>query len=331
MLPIRIVATGCYIPSIQVPSTELDRRFGVEIGTVEKKTGVAVRYYGNDEETSPVMGARAVRAALDRAGLTIRDVDVIVSVSGTAAQLLPCTASLILAELGHTGGGVAAFDVNATCLSFMVGFDQMACLIASGRYRRVVIVAAEAGSRCLSPTELESASLIGDGAVALILERAGDGAESNLIGARFETYPEGVDHCKVAGLGTSRPRAGIRGAEPADAYFTMQGPKVFRLASQVMPGFVDSFLMEHRLRLAEFGLVVPHQASGFGVALMSRRLGIPDDKMFVYLKDYGNTIAASIPLGIHFAIDAGRLRRGDKVLCVGTGAGLSLGIVALTY
>jgi len=331
MLPVKIVSTGCYIPSTRVLSSELDVKFGIEIGTVEKKTGIHTRYYGNETETSPYMGAQAVKAALDRAQLTLDDIDAVVSVSGTAAQLLPCTASLIVAALGRSRRRLAAFDINATCLSFLIGFDNIAQLVAVGRYRRVVLVASENGSSCLSPHEIESASLIGDAAVAMIIERSAPDEPSAFGAASFDLEPDGVDYCVVRGLGTVCGPMGPRPASPEDIVFTMQGPKVFRLASEIMPRFMDRFLTENQCELSEIDLFVPHQASGFGVSLMCRRLGLPEDRTYVYLRDYGNTIAASIPLGLHFAIEAGQLKRGHKVLMLGTGAGLALGVATFVY
>jgi 3-oxoacyl-[acyl-carrier-protein] synthase III len=334
MLPVKIVSTGCYIPSVKVLSTELDRKFGLEPGTVEEKTGVHARYYGNEIETSPYMGAKAVKAALDHAHLTIDDIDALVSVSGSAAQLLPCTASLIVAALGYSGSkrlNLAAFDINSTCLSFLMGFDTMAHLVAAGRYRRVVLVVSENFSPCLSPTELESAALMGDAAVAMILEHTAADEPSQLSAASFALVPEGIEYSTLHGLGTVHGPASPRPTTPEDNFFTMNGPKLFRLASQLMPTFFDRFLTENKQLMSDIDLFVMHQSSGPAVALMSRRLSWPEDRHFVYLREYGNTVAASILLGLHFAIEQGRLQRGHKVLLYGQGAGLALGIVTFVY
>src|SRR5262245_34324714 len=139
MLPVKIRATGCYIPSHAVDSTQLDARFGFKPGQVEELTGIRTRYYSNESESSPYVGAKAVTHALERGELSMKQLDALVSVSGTSAQLIPCTASLILRELGELDSGIPAFDFNATCLSFIVGLDMMAHLIAAGRYNRVAL------------------------------------------------------------------------------------------------------------------------------------------------------------------------------------------------
>jgi 3-oxoacyl-[acyl-carrier-protein] synthase-3 len=118
-----------------------------------------------------------------------------------------------------------------------------------------------------------------------------------------------------------------------DCYFKMDGQKVFRLIYGIMPGFVERFLAETKQSESDFDLIIPHQASGPALSIMMRRFERPgaERKVFVYLQDYGNLIAASIPMGIHFAIQQGKLNRGDRVLLIGTGAGLSLGAASFVY
>ena len=334
MLPVRIVSTGCYIPSIRVDSTELDRRFGVQPGEVERLTGVRTRYNSNEQETAPYMGARAALEALRRADLSFKDIDALVSVTGTSPQLVPCAASLILKEMGELDAGIAAFDFNATCLSFLVGFDVMSHLVAAGRYRRVLIVAAENASVILDPRHLESASLIGDAAAALVLELAAPGSPSRFERARLETYPRGVEACVLPGLGTTLHPKGRRRTSDEDSYFRMDGQAIFRLTYAVMPRFMEQFLSEIGHSTDDIALLIPHQASGPAVRVMLRRFVPPEvaeGRVFIYLEDYGNVGSASIPLGIHFAVEQGKLKRGDRALLVGTGAGLTLGAATFVY
>ena len=330
-LPVKIRSTGCFIPSDQVDSSELDRRFGLEPGFVEQATGIRTRYYANEEESSPYMGANAVADALRRCDMSMKDVDALISVSGTYAQLIPCTASLILEALGELDTGIAAFDINATCLGFIVGFDMASHLIAAGRYARVLLVAAEVNSVLMSPTQWESASLLGDGAVAILLERSADRDVSRVVWSKMATYPRGAHLCETPALGTTLHPNGKRRPAGEDYSFRMNGFELAALAYTLAPGFHDEFLREARQCLSDFDLIVPHQASGPAVRLMMRRFRCPDEKVFVYLKDFGNVASASIPLGIHFALEQGRLGRGDKVLLVGTGAGLSMGALSFVY
>jgi len=330
-LPVKISATGGYIPSLKVDSTELDGRFGFQAGFVERATGIRTRYYGNETETAPYMGARAVADALRRGDISMKEIDALISVAGTQAQLVPCTASLILEELGELDSGIAAFDINATCLGFIVGFDVAAHLIAAGRYRRVLLVAAETCSVMLSPTEWESASIVGDGAAAVVLDRA-EGGEASCVGwSMMATYPRGARLCETRALGTTLHPNSPRKPTPEDYHFHMDGLSLVRLTSDLATGFRDRFMSEAGQSLSDFDLIVPHQASGPAVRLMMKRLECPKQKVFLYLRDFGNVASASIPFGIHLALEGSRLKRGDRVLLVGTGAGVSLGALSLVY
>jgi 3-oxoacyl-[acyl-carrier-protein] synthase-3 len=181
---------------------------------------------------------------------------------------------------------------------------------------------------------MESASLIGDGAAAVILERAETGEPSGFIGARLETYPRGVQSCELRGLGTTLHPKGTRESSDEDSYFRMDGQNLFRMTYALMPPFMERFLSETKQSTENFNFLIPHQASGPAVRIMLRRFvspGAHDEKIFLYLGDFGNVGAASIPLGIHLAAEWGKIRRGDRVLLVGTGAGLSLGAASFVY
>lgn len=334
MLPVRIRSTGSYIPSVRVDSTDLDQRFGVAPGQVEQLTGIRTRYYCNEAETAPYIGAKASLDALRRADLSMKQIDALISVCGVSPQLVPCAASLILREMGELDAGIPAFDVNATCLSFLAGFEMMSHLIAAGRYKRVLLVAAETPSVILDPRHLESASLIGDGAAAVILEPAAPGDGSGVLGARLETYPRGVEACEVKGLGTTLHPKGRRRTSDEDGYLKMDGQGIFRLTYSLMPRFMEQYLRDTGQAPDDIDLLIPHQASGPGVRVMLRRFvtpGAEGGRVFIYLEDYGNVGSASIPLGIHLAIEQGRMKRGTRVLLVGTGAGLSIGAASFVY
>lgn len=334
MLPVRIRSTACCIPSLRVDSTELDRRFGFEAGRVEALTGIRTRYYSNEAETAPYLGAKAALQALRHADLTLRDVDALIALYATSPQLVPCAATLILRDMGELDAGIEAFDVGATCLSFIAGLDVAAHLIAAGRHRRILLVAVDACSPMLNPKEVESASLIGDGAAAILLERAAPGDPSSVGPSRLEAYPRGIEACQTTGLGTTLHPKGSRPTSEADAYFHMDGQGIFRLTYGLMPRFMERFSAQAGVAMDDVDLLIPHQASGPAVRIMIRRFVTPAEergRVFLYLGDYGNVGAASIPLGIHLAIEQGRMKRGDRVLLVGTGAGLQLGASLLVY
>jgi 3-oxoacyl-[acyl-carrier-protein] synthase-3 len=331
---IKIAGMGRYLPKRRVTAADLEAQMGLEAGWIAKKSGVMTRYFV-DDETSSQMGARAAEAALADAGLTFADIDCLVSVSGSPEQAIPCTAALIQKAMGFEDVGTPAFDINSTCLSFLTGLDTMSYLVEAGRYERVLLVSAEISSVALDWREKESATILGDAAVAAVITRSRDDEPSQILTARMETYSSGSELTRTRGGGTRfHPRkVGGTMEEFIDEYgvFEMDGKSVFKLSAHMLPAFIQRMLGPIGANLDEVKLVVPHQASMMALYLMQRRLGLSDDRWMVIARDYGNTIAASIPLALHEAVQQGRIERGDKVMLLGTSAGFSMGALLLQY
>ncbi len=165
-LRIRLAGVGSYLPDRRVTSRELAARFGVDADWVERATGVIERRYAGSEDTTVGMAAAAARAALDRAELLPQDLDAIVGASASRQQLIPCTAAFIQRALQCPEGRSFCFDVDATCLSWLVGLHLVSQIVASGRTRTALLVSSEMASRSLDPTQPESAVLFGDAAAA---------------------------------------------------------------------------------------------------------------------------------------------------------------------
>ena len=328
-LPVRIRSVGSFLPRRVVRAADLDAQLGLAPGTVFARSGVATRPFVTDE-TASQMGAAAARQALDRGGLSLEDLDAVVCASGTFEQPVPCTAALVLRELGGAGMGLAAFDVDATCLSFVVALDLVSALIAVGRYRRVLVVSTEIASCGLNWKELESAAILGDAAAACVLERS-DAPGSALLAARIATYPEGAHLTEVRAGGSRVPGKRWTPETDADYHFHMDGPRVFRAAAERLPGFLREVLAQAERTMDDVRLLVPHQASPLALRHFRRKLALPEDRFFDMSAEVGNTIAASIPLALCRAVEAGRVERGDTLLLAGTGAGLSLGAAVLVY
>lgn len=327
---VRMLGTGICLPKKVVDAGEIDVQAGIEPGWTSTHTGVLSRHFVTTE-TASWMGARAAEKALAAAGLTIKQIDCIVSTSGTVEQLIPCTAVLIQEKLGPTAAGIPCFDINATCLSFLTGLDLLSGLISAGRYQRVLLVASEVASPGLDWHEPESCAILGDGAAAVVIGRPEDGQTSQILAARMETYSKGAHLGEIRGGGSAQPAHQFCEATKNDYVFHMQGRALFRLASEIVPDFADRLLKPAGLNISDFDLIIPHQASLPGLELMRRRLGVSKDAWFTFAERVGNTVAASIPMGLHFALEQGRLRRGDRALLLGTAAGFAVGGVALEF
>lgn len=328
---LRILGTGVYLPRRVVASEVFDRRFGKRTGWAERRFGVARRHVAEPDETSSFMAARAAEAALLVAGLAPQDVECTISACSVMEQAIPCLGSLVQRELGLGESGRVAFDVNATCLSFLAALDLVACALAVGRYRRVLVVSSEIASAGVDPEDPTTAPLFGDGAAAVVLGAADAGQDSALLACELATYGVGHDLCRVRAGGTrlraaDDPEAHVRGSR-----FEMDGPGLYRLSARHFPRHFERAVAAAGVAREQLACVIPHQASGRAIEHMIGTLGLPLDRVVHILANRGNQVAASLPSALHEAIASGALRRGQLCTLLGTGAGLSLGTAILRY
>lgn len=267
-----------------------------------------------------VMGARVGRAVLgeDRP-------DLIVNASLTPVQLIPDSSVFIQRELGLTG--VPAFSIHATCLSFVVGLQAVGALLQTGGYRKVLLVSSEQGSVCRDWTEPESASLIGDGAAAALLEPTDD--DAGIVGFAMRTWNEGAEYAELRGCGTAH-HPNDPTTRPEDNLFRMRGPRLWRIALTHADEVLDAAFDQAGMKRDDVDVIVPHQASGPMVELFPK-YGFSGHKVVKLVGTYGNCIAASLPMALASAIEDGRLRRGQTALLFGTGAGMSMAAAILRF
>ncbi|WP_263262520.1 3-oxoacyl-[acyl-carrier-protein] synthase III C-terminal domain-containing protein [Pseudomonas sp. RIT-PI-S] len=328
--PVSILGTGHALPQRMLTSAELDATLHLAAGTVERISGVRHRPLAGPDDTAASLGAAAARNALDAAGVTLRQIDLVVCASGTQDQGMPCNAALLHRELGLGGSGVPAMDINASCLSFIAALDTLSWPLAAGRYQRVLLVCSDIASCGLDWQQVGVSGIFGDGAAAVVLapgERRGAG----IIASSLKTYSEGAGYCEIRAGGSRYHPSRISEPFAPLTRFAMHGKPVFRLTAQYLPGLVDSVLAQAGMTLAEVDWIVPHQASRQSLDHAFKRLGFDVNKVVDIFAGHGNQIAASLPTALDIAIRDQRIRRGHRVLLVGTGAGLSLGGMILEY
>ena len=334
-LAFNIAGMGKYLPENVVSSADLERRLNLPFQWIERRAGVIERRHAQGE-TQAYMAARATQMALAQAGLRLSDVDALIGANAAPQQTIPCTAALVQRELiQHELGaleGSACWDINSTCLSFLVALHTAALYLSSGMYKTIVVFSSERASSALNWEQPESAVLFGDAAAAVVLTRGGPGWPCHLRGVKFATFSSGAEHTRIQGGGTRYP-PNDPATTPSMNLFDMNGPAIFRQATRLMPPFLDALLGDTAWTRAEVDVVVPHQASGHALEHLVRGLGFRHEQVFSNLSTRGNCVAASIPLALVEASEAGllELHKGDskKVLCLGTAAGLMLGGLAL--
>ncbi len=327
-LPLKIIGIGRYLPSCIVPSSELEMLCGLPAGWVEQHNGVRERRRVTDE-TSSFMAAEAAREALEEAGLEPGELNLIINASGTGEQAIPDTGALIQRQLGLGSSGIPSMTVHNTCLSFITAMDVAASYLSSGRYRNILIASSDISSCGINPEEPESASLVGDAAAAVVVTRSSEGESSGIHHAHFKTYGDGAYLTTIMGGGSAR-HPSKPGHNSADDLFHMNGSAVLRMVRNIDAGFLDELYPGLSKSLLDIDVVVPHQASKVGL-LMLRRFGWQEQRVMQTLQWLGNCVAASIPATLYQAVRDGNIKRGQKVLLVGTGAGLSIGGLVLTY
>jgi 3-oxoacyl-[acyl-carrier-protein] synthase III len=297
----RITGWGTALPLKVVSNTDLEATLDTSDSWIVERTGIRERRVGG---TTAGLAVEAGRAALDRAGVDPATVDLVIVATCTPDDHLPATASVVQHELGTVGG---AMDLGAACSGFVYGLVAAEGQLRMGT-RRVLLIGSETMSRIIDWDDRGTAVLFGDGAGAVLLEATPDGeAGGGLLGWD---------------LGNDGSLRHILWAE-AGGTIQMDGPEVFRRAVRVV---VESALraLEHAgISAAEVALFVPHQANQRIVDAACARLDIPIEQTVSILDRTGNTSAASIPMALAEAADAGRIAAGDPVLMVGFGAGMS--------
>ncbi|MEQ5773906.1 hypothetical protein J4E05_00065 [Thalassospira sp. NFXS8] len=316
---VTIYGTGNYLPEQCMSANAVDRLLGWSEGQSLARFGIANRHVASQHETTSFMAAKAAKRALDMAQCQAKDIDLILGACGVMEQPIPSTAVLVQDRLGLGKSGIPAFDVNATCLSFLQALDLAGMWIEAGRARRVLVFSSDIASSGLDWTQPEGAAIFGDGAAAVVVG-PGDGA---ILAHGFETYGEGKDACVLAAGGTRVNPA--RGIACGDDKFRMDGGKAFRITSRYLPKFLSTLLARAGIAQEKLDCIVPHQASAHALQHAIRALGFRSDQVVNIFAQTGNQIASSIPTALDHAVRSGTLCRGQTALLIGTSAGISLG------
>jgi 3-oxoacyl-[acyl-carrier-protein] synthase III len=325
MRTVAIRGWGMYTPQRVVTNAELARSVDTSDEWIASRTGIRQRRIAGPEETTSSMGLQAARNAIQTAGLTPSDIDLVIVGTATPDYPFPATACLIQDALGITGG---AFDLEAGCTSFMYGLSIASAYIAAGMYDHILVVGSEVLSRILDWTDRSTCVLFGDGAGAVVV--------SSDERATFQPrYVLGSDGSGAQALslpaGGSRLPAGEETVRAGLHFVHMAGPEVFRFATRVVVESTQHVLAKAGLSTADVDLFIPHQANTRIIDYAVHRLGIPDDRVFVNIDNYGNTSSASIPIALCEAQAQGRLQPDDIVVMVGFGAGLTWAAAALQW
>jgi 3-oxoacyl-[acyl-carrier-protein] synthase-3 len=317
---VAILGIGSHVPDRVMSNDEIATMVDTSDEWISQRTGIRERRIAADNEGTARLGAEAARAALEDARVHPGSIDLIVTATASPDYYFPATASLIGTEIG--AGKAAGYDLSAACTGFIYALAQGYAQIASGMADTVLVVGAEVFSRLLDWSDRSTCILFGDGAGAVVLGR--HDSTGGMLGFELGADGEG------AGL-LSVPAAGNAPTKGEAPYVQMNGPEVYKFATHVVVESAGRCLDAAGLAVSDVDLFLPHQANQRIIDHAARRLGIPDERVFCNVASYGNTSAASIPLGLDEAYRAGAVGVGDTILMVGFGGGLAWGSCVMEW
>jgi 3-oxoacyl-[acyl-carrier-protein] synthase-3 len=314
---------GTALPKRVLTNAELETMVDTSDDWIVQRTGIRQRYIAGEGETTASLGEAAARAALDRAGLTAADIDLIIVATSTPDNTFPAAAVNIQNRIGMHHG--FAFDVQAVCSGFIYAVTTADAYIRGGLARRVLVIGSETFSRILDWTDRTTCVLFGDGAGAVILE-AQEGAGTN--------SDRGVLTTQLRSDGAHREKLYVDGGPSTTGqvgHLRMEGREVFKHAVGMITDVIVSAFAATGFSADDVDWLVPHQANKRIIDGSAKKLGIPSEKVVVTVDIHGNTSAASIPLALATAAADGRIKQGDLVLLEAMGGGFTWGAVLLRW
>jgi 3-oxoacyl-[acyl-carrier-protein] synthase III len=317
----RIAATGRYSPPRVLTNAELEVMVETSDEWIRSRTGIRERRIADADVGAAKMGAAAALQALDRAGLTAGDVDMILVSTATPDRLLPSTACDVQAILGANRAG--AYDFATACSGFPYGLSLASGHIATGAAETVLLICTEKMSSIIDWTDRTTCVLFGDGAGAAVI-RPADSADRGVL-ATYTKSDGTLAELLYRPAGGSRIPLDIAVLDERSHYVRMAGPEVFKAAVRAMCEAAENALRKAGVTADDIDLLVPHQANIRIIESTARYAGISMDKVFVNVDRYGNMSSASIPVALDEAVEQGRLREGSLALMVAFGAGFTWG------
>lgn len=315
-----VLGTGSALPEQRVSNADLAERLDTSDEWIVERTGIRFRHIAGPHETTSTLAAAACRAALESAGITAQDIDLIVLATATPDQTFPATATKVQAMLGIDD--CVAFDVAAVCSGFLYAVQVADSMLRTGVHRRALVIGAETFSRILDWEDRTTAVLFGDGAGAIVLE----GQESEAEGGR------GILATRLHADGRHNELLYVDGGPSTTGTvgkLRMKGREVFRHAVVNLASVLQESLDIAGLTPSAVDWVVPHQANARILEATSRKLGLPAEKVVVTVDRHANTSAASVPLALDTATRDGRIQFGQIVVLEAMGGGFTWGAAVL--
>jgi 3-oxoacyl-[acyl-carrier-protein] synthase-3 len=322
----RITGWGKSVPKRVLTNHDLEQMVDTSDEWIVSRTGIRERRIAGEGEITSTMSVAACQEAMERAGVTPDEIDLIIIATSSPDYFCPPVSSMVQDQLGATRAG--AFTLVAGCTGFVYGLVTASQFIETGLYEKILVVGVETLSAAVDWTDRNTCVLFGDGGAAVLLEASDQ--PTGILSCELGSDGSDWDALIAPGYGVANPFS-EKVLENREQYLRMDGRRIFRFATRKMTESVINVVQDSGLTWDDVELIIPHQANARIIELAVRRLGIDQDKVMVNIDRYGNTSAASIPLALYDALEEGRLKSGDHVVMVGFGAGLTWAAAVLHW
>ncbi len=317
MMYSRIAGTGSYLPKKLVTNEDLAKLVDTTDEWIMKRVGIKQRHIMEDDESLNSMSQAAAEQALEAAGITAKDLDLIVVGNATPEYYFPSVACYVQKALDCPG--IPAFDVSAACAGFIYGMSIADQYIKSGAARRVLVIGVEGLSRIVDWSDRSTCVLFGDGASAMVLEAS---SEPGVMSTHI--------HADGSYADLLRAESNVRDRN-VNTRIEMEGNSVFRVAVRKLGESVDEALADNDMLKSHIDWLIPHQANMRIIQAMAKRLNLSMDQVILTIEQHGNTSSASVPLALDHAIREGKVQRGQVLLLEAFGAGFAWGSALVKY
>ncbi len=319
----RAVIAGCgsFVPKKKLTNDDLAKMVDTSDEWITTRTGIKTRHITEDKETTAYLATEAAKRALETANLEAGKLELIIVATITPEMVFPSTASFIQQAIKAKKAWV--FDLAAACSGFVYGISIAQQFLESGRYKNALVIGAETLTKITNWKDRTSCILFGDGAGAVVLEQSKDGRK----GILYSTMSSDGNcwealNCQAYG---SRHPANKKLEDPEKIYMQIRGREVYQQAVRRIVSTVNKCLKSCDLSIDDIRMVISHQMNARIIESVAKRLKLPDEKMFMNIAEYGNTSSASIPIAFDECVREGKITRGDIVIFVAFGAGLTWG------
>lgn len=321
-----VTTTARYLPEKILTNKDLEKIVNTNDEWIRTRTGISERRLVSDGQATADMGSAAARLLLERSGYSADEIDVIIVATVTPDMMFPSTAALIQRDIGARNAW--GFDLSGACTGFLYALETGAKFVESGKYSKVMVIGADTMSSILNFKDRNTCVLFGDGAGAVLLEPSEDGR--GVLDAKLHLDGSGGKFLYMPAGGSLKP-ASHETVENNEHFVHQDGKAVFKIASKGMADVSLELLERNNFTGQDIKLFIPHQANKRIIDVSARRCGFTAEQVVINIGKYGNTTAATIPIGIDESVENGKLEQGDLLLLAAFGAGYTWGSILVKW